>query len=357
MRRIYFVLFAMSWVCFSCGHKQREAAKESNAIPDSLIHQVQTAEAVLGDEGGFVKLNGKVVPDEAKEAKVFALASGKIQSMQIELGDLVHKGQVLAVLKSAEVAGVSNEVSMASADVSVAEKGMRRTKELYEGGLATEQEYLEVEGTYKKALSELKRAKQVAAITGANNASYVISAPIGGFVIEKNVTNNSEVRSDNSDVLFTIADISKVWIMANVYEADMSRIHLGDSVVVNTLVDPEKNYGGKIDKVYNVLDPATRTMQVRISMDNPNNELKPELFVTVRVSERSADKGVTIPAQAIVMEHSKNYVVVKATNRLEVKEIQLLKRVEGKAFVRGLSLGDQVVINSQVFLYQALTSN
>lgn len=347
---------ACAVLLFSCGNQQVEPVQNEGAISDSIIKNIQTSPAISESEGNVIKLNGKIEANEAKLVKVFALVSGKIQSLRVELGDYVHKGQVLAVLKSTEVAGSSNDLSLAEANVAMAKKSLQTTKDLYEGKLATEQDYINAKISYNKAMSELNRARQVVSITGGNSSTYTITAPLSGYVIEKNITNNSAVRSDNSTDLFAIADLSSVWIMANVYEADMSSIHLGDPVIVNTLADPDKDYQGKIDKIYNVLDPATRTMKVRISMNNPGNELKPEMFATVKVNGKPSGKTLAIPSQAIVMDNSKNYVVIKNGNKLEVREIDLIKRVNDKAYISGLSIGDQVVTNSQVFLYQALNT-
>jgi cobalt-zinc-cadmium efflux system membrane fusion protein len=106
--------------------------------------------------------------------------------------------------------------------------------------------------------------------------------------------------------------------------------------------------------VYNVLDPANRTMKVRISMSNTNNELKPEMFATIKVNTKPTASMLSIPANAIVMDNSKQYVVVKKSSGLEIREINLLRRIEDKAFVSGLQAGDQVVTSSQVFIYDAL---
>jgi cobalt-zinc-cadmium efflux system membrane fusion protein len=267
----------------------------------------------------------------------------------------VQKGQTLAVLQSSEVAGISNDLTLAESNVAMMKKNLETTKDLYQGNLATEREYMNAQVDYNKALSELNRAKQVASITGGKNAVYELKAPLTGYVIEKNITANSEVRQDNNNPLFAVADLSTVWIIANVYESDIDKIHTGDVVQVNTLANPNKTYEGKIDKIYNVLDPATRTMKVRITMNNANNELKPEMFVTVKVTVKPEAKMLTIPSQAIVLDNSKNFVVVKEGNQLRIKEIQLIKRVDPKAFVTGLNEGDQVVTNSQVFIYQALS--
>jgi len=338
----------------SCGSHESLPVPDDKAILDSITKTAQTAPAAITDVAEVIKLNGKIEPDEAKEARVFALVSGKIKTTNVELGDHVQKGQSLAVLQSTEVAGITNDLSLAEANVEMTKKSMEAKKELYDGNLATEQEYISTKIDYNKALSELERAKQVSSITGGKSATYTLASPLTGYVIEKNITNNSEVRQDNNTNLFTVADLAEVWIIANVYESDITNIHLGDSVTVNTLANPNKDYTGRIDKIYNVLDPATRTMRVRISMSNPNGELKPEMFATIKVKGKSEGRMLSIPSQAIVMDNSRHYVVVKKDNQLKIQEIELIKRIDKTAFIRGLNEGDQVVTDAQVFLYEAL---
>lgn len=355
--KVYHAILLAVLLNQACSPKQKEMIKEKGGIPDSVVKTLSTSRAETGDTEGYIKLNGKIEPDEARQVKVFTLVSGKVQSVNVELGDFVQKGQVLAVMKSSEVASISNAVDVAAADMASAEKNLASVKELYAGNLATEQDYTNAKSAYTKAVSEMKRAKQVAAISGGESSEYIIKAPISGYVIDKNVTNNSEVRTDNSSELFAIADLSTVWIMANVYEADMNSVQLNDVVNVNTLSNPDKTYAGKIDKIYSILDPETRTMKVRISMPNPGNELKPEMFAAVKVLGRSPSRGIIIPSKAIVMDNSKNYVVLKKGNDLKIQPIELINRVDGKAYVSGLNEGDEVVTKSQVFLFQALNNN
>lgn len=338
----------------SCGHNEAAPVKNNNAW-DSIMRTIQTAPVTVENVAEMIKLNGKIQANEDHQAKVYALVSGKIRSVNVALGDKVQKGQVLAVLQSSEVAGMSNDITLAESNVAITKKNMETTKDLYQGNLATEKDYLTAQVEYNKALSELNRAKSVASITGGKNAVYELRAPLTGYVIEKNITANSEVRQDNNNPLFSVADLSNVWVIANVYESDIDQIHTGDAVQVNTLANPNASYEGKIDKIYNVLDPATRTMKVRITMNNPGLELKPEMFVTVKVNAQPSAKMLAIPSQAIVLDNSKNYVIVKEGGQLHVKEIQLIKRVDNKAYIQGLNDSDQVVTNSQVFIYQALS--
>jgi cobalt-zinc-cadmium efflux system membrane fusion protein len=341
-------------VAVSCNRPQAATPKENGTL-DSIIRTVTTAPVTVENETESTKLNGKIQANEDHQSKVYALASGKIKSVNVALGDKVQKGQTLAVLQSMEVAGNSNDLALAEANVALTKKNLESTKDLYDGNLATERDYMNAKVDYNKALSELNRAKEVQAITGGKNATYELKAPLTGYVTERNITGNSEVRQDNSNPLFTVADLSSVWVIANVYESDINKIHTGDEVTVTTLANPNKPYTGKIDKIYNVLDPATRTMKVRISMANPNAELMPEMFVTVKVNVQPTAQMLSIPAQAIVMDDSKNFVILKDSTGLHIKEVQLIKRADAKAYIQGLKQGDQVVTNSQVFLYQALS--
>jgi cobalt-zinc-cadmium efflux system membrane fusion protein len=346
--------FVLITAAVACGRPEAATPKENGTL-DSIVRNVTTTPVTVENETEYIKLNGKIQANEDHQAKVYALASGKIKSVNVALGDKVQKGQTLAVLQSMEVAGNSNDVSLAESNVALTKKNLESTKDLYDGNLATERDYMNAKVDYNKALSELNRAKEVQSITGGKNATYELKAPLTGYVTERNITGNSEVRQDNNNPLFTVADLTNVWVIANVYESDINKIHTGDQVTVTTLANPNAPYTGNIDKIYNVLDPATRTMKVRISMPNPNKELMPEMFVTVKVNGQPTGGMLSIPSQAIVLDDSKNFVIVKDTGGLHIKEVQLIKRVDAKAYVTGLKDGDQVVTNSQVFIYQALS--
>lgn len=354
--KIYLPLLFIVVIAASCGPKTVIVEKDDKAVPDSIVNTAQTALVKMDDVDELVKLNGKIIPNESKQAKVYALVSGKIKSLSVELGDNVKQGQTLAILQSTEVAGVTNDLSLAQSNVDITKKNLESTEELYKSNLATERDLTSAKLEYNKATSELNRATQVSSITGGSNATYILKAPINGTVIEKTITNNSEVRADNNASLFTVADLSNVWVIASVYESDINKIKIGDNVIVNTLSTPDKNYQGKIDKIYDVLDPASRTMKVRISMSNPHNELKPEMFATINVKGKSEGRMLSIPSKAVVLDDSKQYVVVKKDKQLIIKPITVVKRIGETSFITGVNEGDLVVINSQVFLFEALNA-
>ncbi|MGZ3882070.1 MAG: efflux RND transporter periplasmic adaptor subunit, partial [Flavisolibacter sp.] len=173
-----FALYMVVIISFliSCNSHEKEEAATTPVISDSLIRTLQTAPVVPKDESNIVKLNGKIQPDESRLVKVYALVSGKIQKVNVELGDFVHKGQTLAILKSTEVAGTSNDLVLAESNVAMTKKALETTRDLYDGKLATEQDFINAKLAYNNALAQLNKAKQVASITGGQNSSYVITA-------------------------------------------------------------------------------------------------------------------------------------------------------------------------------------
>lgn len=353
------LLLFMAFVISACSHKNKETDIQSapNAITDSLIATLETMPVELSDVANEIKLNGVIEPDETKEANVFALVSGKITNVNAELGDYVTKGKLLATLKSAEIAGATNDISVAAANVDNAKKNLEAQEELYKGNLITQHELVAAEMEYKKALSEYNKSKQIASITGGANEVYTLRAPLNGYVINKNITSGTEVRADNNAALFSIADLSSVWVIASVYESDINSIHTGDTVSITTLANTDKKFKGVIEKIYNVLDPSNRTMKVRVSLKNPDNELKPGMYASVRVKGRRTGQMTSIPSGSVVINNSKYYVVVKKDQHtLTATEVKIIKRVDQKTFVTGLDEGQEVVVTSQVFLLEALNA-
>ncbi|MDR0873647.1 MAG: efflux RND transporter periplasmic adaptor subunit [Prevotellaceae bacterium] len=345
---------AVTMIIVGCKHNGT-SSETANAINDSILQALQKTVVHSEEINLPLKLNGKIVPDDARQASVYALVSGRIGQVNVELGDYVRKGQTLAILKSAEVAGVNNELALAKQNLEIARKNHDTYKELYESNLVAEREFITAKAEYEKALSELQKAESVAAITGGENSSYTLVSPISGYIIAKNITGNSEVRADMAEPLFSIADLSVVWILADVFEVDINRIQLGQSVAVQTLSNYDRIYEGKIDKIYNVLDPETRTMKARVSLANPHNELKAGMFVSVKVRANDRKSAVVIPSSALIFDDNKLYVIVLNKNsQPEIRPINEIFRSGEKCYVEGVEDGETVIAGGQVFLFEAL---
>ena len=340
----------------ACDKKENSTSSGVQTLSDSLVASLETAPVTLSKMVNEIKLNGHVTTNENLEAHVYALVSGKITNVYVENGDFVKKGQPLATIQSIETVDVTNQVLQSENHVEIARKNLQWQKELFAEQMATMQEVTQAEMDYKMALSDLSRNRQLANITGGSKGIHTLKAPMTGYIIQKSITNASEVRSDNSDILFTVADLSEVSIIANVFESDIQKIHPGNPVQIKTISGDEKIYSGKIDKIYQVLDNETRTMKVRINLKNPGNELKPGMFASVLVMEEQKEAMFSVPSKSIIIHNSKHYLVLKNGNSLATREVSIIKRINGTTFIKNVTEGEQVVVQNPVFLFDALNA-
>jgi cobalt-zinc-cadmium efflux system membrane fusion protein len=341
----------------SCHHadeaqeKDTKFAVTNTLLKSLLIDTVQEASALTQ-----ITLTGNIAPDETKMVKIFPLVSGVAENVKVQLGDVVHKGQTLAVMKSAEMAGYNKDYISSEADVRNTRRIMESTEDMYKSGLASQKDLEQAKSDYQKAVAEGKRAGAVVSINKSNENGYEVKAPLSGFVVEKNLTSNTQVRADNSQNLFTIADLSTVYVLVNVYESDISKIQTGDPVKITTLSYPNKTFDGKIDKIDNMLDPDNKVMHARIKISNPGNLLKPGMFANIMIRAKSGEDLPFINSNALVFDNDRNYViVVDGPAKVHIQPVEIGKRVEDRAYIgKGLKAGDRIVTSRQVYLYESL---
>lgn len=331
--------------------KEQKFQVTDTLLRSLLIDTVKEASAL-----SEIKLTGSIAPDENKSVKIFPMVSGVAKDVNVQLGDVVSKGQTLAVMKSAEMAGFTKDYISAEADLRSAKRTFESTQDLYKSGLASQKDFEQAQSDYQKAVAENKRASDVVGINKSNAEGYLVKSPISGFVIEKNLTDNTQVRADNSGSLFTIADLSDVYVLINIYESDIANIQTGDPVKITTLSYPDKVFDGKIDKIYDMLDPEDKVIKARVKIINPANRLKPGMFASVIIKAKSGENLPVINTRALIFDNDKNYVVVvdgKAHARIQ--QIDIAKKVEDRAYIRaGLKPGDRIVASRQVYLFESL---
>lgn len=340
---------------FACKRKTIETSESGFAIGDSVISALQLAKAQTGSVDNEITLNGTVSVNESNTAGVYSLVSGKITRVLVEQGDYVKKSQPLAYIESAETSETASLIAHKENQLDISRKNLALKKELFEQELATNQEVAEAEYEVKMAESELTHANRVAALKGGKNGIHTLRAPISGYVIQKNIHAGSELREDRDDALFTISNLASVWIIASVFEQDISSIEEGMPVRINTLTNT-KEWNGKIDKIYKVLDEENRTMRVRINVPNAKNELMPGMFAKVQVKAAPYAPAIVIPSEAVFLSNSRHYVIVKEGNAaLQPREIEIIRRVNGKSLVKNLQQGEEVVLTTPLLFYEELT--
>ena len=335
------------------------AEKQKFMLPDSLAKTIEIDSVANSKVMQSITLTGKIAFNDDNVVKLFPLVSGNIQDIKVRLGDYVKKGQTLAVIRSSEMAGYSNDLVTAETNVSVAKKNLDATKDMYKSGLASARDSLSAEASYEQALAALQKAQRVLNLNGGSKeGTYQVKTPIDGFVVEKLATNNMAIRPDNSSNLFTISDLKNVWVIANVYESSISLIKPGDSVNVTTLSYPDKTFRGKVDKIMNVLDPTNKVMKVRIVLPNPSYLLKPEMFANVMLNNVENKHMLTVPNGALIFDHSQYYVLVyKSPSDITIRPVQVSGTVGNKTYIsNGLSEGEKVIGSQALLIYQELNS-
>lgn len=356
---VAFGLFAAAFTLQSCHHKEQEEEKQAKfQVTDTLINSLLIDTVKEAGAVSQITLTGSIAPDENKMVKIFPMVSGVVQDVHVQLGDVVQKGQTLAILKSPEIAAFNKDVVSSAADVRSLKRTYESTNDLYKSGLASQKDLESAQADYQKAQAEAARASAVVSINKSNGQGYELRTPISGYVVERNVTNSMQVRADNSTNLFTIADLSTVYVLINVYESDISSVKVGDPVKITTLSYPDKVFDGHIDRIDNMLDPDNKVMHARVKIENPGNLLKPQMFANVVITGRQGSAGElpVINTRALVFDNNKNYVlVVDGKAHIRIQEVQIAKTVEDRAYISsGVKPGDKLVGSRQVYLYESL---
>lgn len=343
---------------------KKEAATQADnpklELSEHTKNELSIAPAVSDNVENSLVLTGKVMPFEERQVKVSPLVDGIIEKLSANLGDYVKRGQVLAIVHSTDVADIENQKISSKTDLVSAQKNLQVQQDLFKSGLATEKDVILAENEVTKSKGSLGRANEVSIIYGIKNSFYTLKSPISGYVVDKNsaISDKMAYHEGETGAFFTIADLSQIQIIANVYESDIAKVKLGYPVKISLIAYPDKIFTGKIDKISNVLDPQTRTMTVRINLKNEGNILKPEMFAQVTVNFNHDKKMVSIPAEAVIFDKNKNFVIVyKGAKDIVSREVQIAQTTNGKSFIySGLQAGEQVMLKNQLMIYNALNN-
>jgi cobalt-zinc-cadmium efflux system membrane fusion protein len=359
--KLLFVPILVIAIAFaSCNNKtDREEEKKGYVLPDSLLKTIVIDTVKDSRVLNTLTLTGKVDFNEDNVIKIYPVVSGQVSDIRVMAGDYVKKGQELVIIRSSEMAGYSNDFTTAKSNVDIAKKSLDAANDMYKSGLASQKDQLSAQESYNQALSAFEKTKRVLNLNGGSlTGEYTAKSPIDGFVVDRQVNNNMMLRADNATPLFTISDLKNVWVMANVYESNISFVKLGDSVNITTLAYPGKIFRGKIDRIMNVLDPSNKVMKLRIVLSNPGYLLKPEMFASVVVNTTENKKMVSIPSRTLIFDHSQYYVLVyKSPSEITIRPVQVGNTVGDRTYIsEGLTEGERLIGTDAVLIYQELNS-
>lgn len=362
MKRIINLVSILLAVSVSACHENKivEEVAKPFTISDSMAKMIAIDTVQNRFITNTITLSGEVNFNENTINKVFPRSSGQVIECKVSLGDKVTQGQVLAVIRSADVAGSYADLTSATADINIAKRQLDNTQNLFTNGIASERELNEAKQNYEKAKAAKSKLESNLSINSGKNTSaggtYTITSPISGYIVEKKVNAGNFIRPDMGDNLFTISDLKDVWVNANVFEDEISKVKEGYNVQVVTLAYPDKIFTGKIDKISEVLDPTSKALKARIRLDNAAGLLKPEMFAKVIVTNQEGSKALSIPTKALIDQDGKNFVVIyNSKTDLKIAEVTILRTVGDRTYINGGVIdGDKLIVSNQLLVFQQL---
>jgi cobalt-zinc-cadmium efflux system membrane fusion protein len=303
-----------------------------------------------------LSVTGVVTNDVSRAVPVVSLASGRVVDLPVRLGDQVRQGQLLVRIESGDISGAFSDYRHAVADEALSRAQLDRAKMLYERGAIAQKDLEVAQDAEAKAAVDVETTAEHLRVLGASperpaTGTIDVLAPVSGVITEQNVTNATGVKSlDNSPNLFTISDLSYVWIVCDVYENDLPNVHLGDGADIRLNAYPDRVLTGRVSNILPTLDPNIRTGKVRVELRNPGY-MRVGMFATATFRGQSMETHTAVPATAILHMHDRDWVYVPAPGntfrRLEVVGGDTLDG--GRQEVRsGLQPGQKVVSNALV---------
>jgi cobalt-zinc-cadmium efflux system membrane fusion protein len=351
---------------------ENEKAHEETAV----VHLSQEAQKVSGIEVMAAALEPFSAPIEAtaaielngdRVAKISARTSGRLVKIAASQGDAVKAGQALAWFDSPELGQAWAEFAKAKGRAELARKSLQREETLFQKKVSPEKDVIKAKQDLSEAEADLAYANEKFHLLGIDINKFdnrhegeqhpmiAIASPINGSVIERTATQGEVVSPDKT--LFTVAELSALWVVIDIYEKDLGRVKSGTAVKVKTTAYPDRNFRGLISYIGDVLDDKTRTVKARVVVENAGRLLKPGMFATVLIEATGGtERLITVPEEAVFLDGSKNYVFIQtAPEKFEMREVAV-GRTLGKRLevIRGLTQGEPVAVKGAFILKSEL---
>ena len=360
-------------LCLAGCHKKEEGSHEAaEAPPASPVVVSATGEAatVKVDHAqqfpltaattrqtfATLKVTGAVAPDVSRELPVLSLANGRVVALRVGLGDFVHKGQLVMQVQSPDISTAFASYLKAVSDEHLTTITLDRDKLLFDKGAIAQTQLEIAQNAEDDARTALTATEQQLRILGVDKNhpgdTVPVYAPASGVVISQNVAaaGAAGVTFAGAAGSLTIADLSHVWVICDVYENDLAAVHLGQSAEIRLSAYPDRVLTGTISDIGAVLDPAIRTAKVRIQVQNPGNLLRIGMFATATFRGSKPEQKVVVPAAAILHLHDREYVFEPVPTAGSFREVQVKSGAtldnNMVEIVSGLTPGEQVVANA-----------
>jgi cobalt-zinc-cadmium efflux system membrane fusion protein len=342
-----------------------EAVPDRNVVTVTNPERFSVVQAAVRRESDQIVANGVVAADVSRTYPVTALSSGRAVDIKARLGDDVQKGQLLLTLNSPDMSQAISDYQKFKASEALAKTQLDRDQLLISHGVFAQKDLEVAQDTYNRAKIDTLTAEEHIRILGGDlqhlSSLIEIHAPVGGTIIEQNVTSAAGVKSlDNSPSLFTIADLSNVWVLCDVFENDLAHVRVGDRAEIELNAYPDRRLGGRVTNISKLLDPNTRAAKVRIELTNEAGILRPNMFATVHFVSQGVETRTVVPSTAVLRLQDRDWVYVKLNDKqFRRTEVQAgpVNPDKTQQVLSGLHTGEQVVSDALMFDREVQKSN
>lgn len=358
MIKIYLASFFIATILLaSCSENSEKEEKQVVSMRKTFLDNVKTVKSELSNQTQELTFAGKVECDPDKVVNFVPLVNGIVDRTYFSLGDKVQRGQNLLDMRSTELSALQSEKTSLETEETIAQRELKSAQSMYDDGMLSEKEFLEVQGKLTQAQAALNKIINDMSVYGVNkgNGSFSIKAPMTGYVVSKNASSGSTI-SEGSDPLFTIADLSTVWIVANVYAGNIQFVREGMDVEITSLSYPGEVFYGKINSISQVFDPEEKVLKARIVMQNRELKFKPEMSVVSRLKNENRNKCISIPSDALIFDNNRYFVVVEeSAGKFISKEVVLQGHNNKTSYIAsGLNEGENIIVKNQLLIYSDL---
>jgi cobalt-zinc-cadmium efflux system membrane fusion protein len=332
------------------------------SAPESLAAQLKVAPVGREPVADILRVAGRIDFDEARVARIGATVTGRVTELTVALGDEVKAGDTLAQLHSTELGNAQLGYLKAKAHAELTARAVERAKLLLAADVIGSAELQKRENELSVALAEQRaaadqlrvlgvsaKAMEKAAATGGINSISSVVATVSGVVVERKVAKGQVVQP--ADALITVADLSRVWVIAQVPEAEVAHVKAGQTVEIEVPALGNAKREGKLIYVGDIVNPDTRTVMVRTEIDNRDRQLKPAMLATMLIQARPVDRLV-VPAAAVVRVDNEDHVFVAlGENRYKLTRVKVGAEQGGRrAVLQGLDESARVVVDGAFHL-------
>ena len=330
--------------------------KEENRLkltPEELKTAGIQVEAVKEQQlSAQLTVTATIHPNQDKIAHISPRVSGRIIKVNANLGDRVKDGQALAMLDSIELGEAHSTYVQTLSQQKVAQADLDRAEQLNADQIIPHKDYLRAKAGYEQARSLVRAAEDKLRLLEVTPESkhvdravsvFPLNAPFTGVVIEKHAILGELAQPDKS--LFTVADLSVLWIEANLFEQDLAKINVGAEAVVTVAAYPDQSFRGKVTYISSTVDKESRSVQARIEVPNLDGRLKPEMFATASIATAATANAITLPQEAVLLVNGQPMAFVEEAGEYEPRPVELGAKLSGRVTIKGgLKEGERVVI-------------